>query len=126
MLKIVGKINSRETKTGYSWNKISRREVFTRSHKSRIHFSPVGETILENLLGGRQNRPYAEVRRRLMKKVLKAVGLPEDTKTVWSQKAGCSCGCSPAFIIQGGHMDTLYWFDVEDDGVEETEKRKAA
>jgi DNA-binding phage protein len=36
----------------------------------------------------------------LLAEILNQAGLHPDTKTVFSQKAGCSCGCSPASIIQ--------------------------
>ena len=48
---------------------------------------------------GRYNRPYKEYRA-LLPEVLEQLGLPTDTKAVWSQKAGCRCGCSPGFILQ--------------------------
>lgn len=36
----------------------------------------------------------------VMPAVLAAMGLPADTKVSWSRTAGCSCGCSPGFIIK--------------------------
>jgi len=32
---------------------------------------------------------------------LEAMGLPADTKVRWSQYAGCSCPCSPGFVVDG-------------------------
>jgi len=34
--------------------------------------------------------------------VLEQVGM-KGTKTVWSRKAGCKCGCTPGFIVQMEH-----------------------
>ena len=69
--------------------------------KTRIYFWPRGESIPENL-ENRRTRPYNEYRR-LLPNVLQAVGV-EDGKNLdirWSQKAGCGCGCSPGFVVDG-------------------------
>ena len=66
--------------------------------KPRIHFFPEGESIFQNLCF-RHDRPY-EIYRQFLPRVLEALGLPPDTSCRWSQKAGCSCGCSPGFIVQ--------------------------
>ena len=63
-----------------------------RGAKSRLYVD-VNENVLENL-ENRFNRPVSEYRR-LLKPVFKAMGV----KARWSQKAGCSCGCSPGFIL---------------------------
>lgn len=77
--------------------------------KPRVYFF-VDETILENLQN-RRSRPYNEYRK-LIPQVLKKANkqqdkelpkFPENTKACWSQKAGCSCGCSPGFILQTDH-----------------------
>ena len=70
-----------------------------RDVKPRIYMMPQGETILENLKQ-RRSRPVAEF------KIL-AHSVINSTPAVgaslsWSQKAGCSCGCSPAFIVDSG------------------------
>lgn len=72
--------------------------------KPRVYFFH-DESILENL-ENRRSRPYNEYRK-LMPEVLKKANknpdfadIPENTKAAWSQKAGCSCGCSPGFILQ--------------------------
>lgn len=69
-----------------------------RASRPRIYFFPEGETIWENLLN-RHDRPH-KVYREFLPEVLRSLGLPEDAKVSWSQKAGCSCGCSPAFIVK--------------------------
>lgn len=64
-----------------------------------------GESILENLTN-RHYRPYNIYRTFLEEGFIKA-GLDAQTakryaeEARWSQKAGCSCGCSPGFKIPG-------------------------
>lgn len=42
--------------------------------------------------------------------------LNRDVELKFSQKAGCSCGCSPGFIIQDGSIPFDIWMDaVEED-----------
>jgi hypothetical protein len=40
-------------------------------------------------------------RKEVLPTVFQKSKLPLDTKVVWSDKAGCSCGCSPGFLITG-------------------------
>ena len=63
---------------------------------ARIYFFHSKETVIDNLRE-RNSRPYNELKK-LLPKVFKKANLPADTKVRWSQKAGCSCGCSPGFI----------------------------
>lgn len=72
--------------------------------KPIIYFAYKDESIFENF-GNRAARPV-DLYRKVIPEVLKAVDLPETTKVNWSQKAGCSCGCSPGFIVQTpAHFD---------------------
>jgi hypothetical protein len=57
------------------------------------------ETVFEQLVN-RRNRPHKEYRKHISE-ILKACGLPENTRVRWSQKACCGCGCSPAFLYDG-------------------------
>jgi hypothetical protein len=75
--------------------------------KARVYFSMSKETVWSNLLE-RWNRPYKDFKVQAMPQVLEAMGLPADTKYRWSQKAGCSCGCSPGFIIDSVTGMTAY------------------
>ena len=70
------------------------------SGKNRVYIFPKGESLLENLMN-RKGRPYNEYRKHVMPDVLEAMGLPRHTKVKWSQYAGCSCPCSPGFIVPG-------------------------
>ena len=54
------------------------------------------ETVAQNF-GARFNRPY-KVYRPLVLKALEDLGI-EGAKISWRQKAGCTCGCSPGFVI---------------------------
>jgi hypothetical protein len=73
--------------------------------KMRCYISPAGETVLENLLVGRRNRPTdlyrAEVLPALKIAIAERLGCqPEQVKLNWSQHAGCSmCPCSPGYIV---------------------------
>jgi len=78
--------------------------------KVRIYFN-FNETILENL-EQRRLRPYAELKKRYVPHILNAMKLPADTEVRWSQKAGCQCGCSPGFIIEGVRQLDV-WYDVK-------------
>ena len=70
-----------------------------RTTKSVMYFFPSGETLINNI-AERRRRPYNEYRK-LIPKVCEMVGLNyKDHQFTWSQKAGCSCGCSPGFIIK--------------------------
>lgn len=47
---------------------------------------------------GLSDKEYMVAARQTLSKVAIAAGYSADTKFRWSQKAGCSCGCSPGFI----------------------------
>ena len=70
---------------------VSGRNVREFYQASRVYVWPRGESILENLCN-RRSRPYTEYRKLL-------AGKSFMEKARWSQKAGCSCGCSPGFIL---------------------------
>jgi len=75
-------------------------EFSARNQKARVYFWPKGESVWENL-ENRRSRPHKEYRK-LIPEVLERIGAdPEAVKLSWSQKAGCSCGCSPGFIADG-------------------------
>ena len=63
---------------------------------SKVYFFP-SETMLENIVN-RFDRPYTEYRK-LLPKILGKANIEPTVKARWSQYAGCSCGCSPAFIL---------------------------
>ncbi len=60
--------------------------------------------VADILSGFRWNKPHLVFRKEVIPEVLKRMGCP-DAKVSWSQKAGCSCGCSPGFIVKHpGHV----------------------
>lgn len=75
-------------------------------NETRVYIWPGDESILDQMVT-RHCRPHTIWRKEIMPKVLKELGLPLDTEIKWSQYAGCSCPCSPGFIIKGHreHMD---------------------
>ncbi len=88
------------------------RQEKPRSSKPRVYFHHDGETVLENL-HKRRGRPVWDYRA-LLPKVFDMVQDQIDisfdkVEHRWSQKAGCSCGCSPGFILSGA--ETL-WHDI--------------
>ena len=68
--------------------------------KSRVYVSPVGETVVENMRQ-RRSRPL-NTYRDVLRQGLDQMGVDlSKIEYKWSQKAGCGCGCSPGFIIDG-------------------------
>jgi hypothetical protein len=65
----------------------------------KLHFWFKGESILHHL-SNRFNEPYKAVRP-LLEAILAQVGVVGLEKASWSQKCGCSCGCSPGFKLNG-------------------------
>jgi hypothetical protein len=91
---------------GYGWRN---------TKKARIYVSPQGETVLENLMGGRFTRPHQAYKALVLPLIRELYG--QDLKLAWSQRAGCSCPCSPGFvasrpiIVKGGAIEDI-WIDV--------------
>lgn len=65
---------------------------------TRIYVWPENENVLTNFMVGRRNRPVDAYRKVLLDEVLPALGI-ENAKVGWRRKAGCSCGCSPGFVL---------------------------
>lgn len=65
--------------------------------KTRLYLWPSNESVIENFLVGRHTRPVGILR--LAIPAIFAELKIGPYKARWSRKAGCSCGCSPAFII---------------------------
>ena len=79
----------------------ARNQAYQRLCKpSHVYVWTKDETVLENL-EQRHKRPYTIYKKEIMPDVLRQMGLPSYSKVRWSQKAGCPCGCSPAFIVDG-------------------------
>ena len=65
----------------------------------RIYIFPKGESILDNLFVGRHNRPYKMYREKILPTVFEELRWDAKTKVRWSQYAGCTCPCSPGFVV---------------------------
>jgi hypothetical protein len=79
--------------------------------QTRIYVWPQGESIMDNLMN-RKQRPHTTYKKEVIPAVLEKMGLPADTKVRWSQYAGCSCPCSPGFIVDGDSRRDIH-VDVE-------------
>lgn len=65
--------------------------------KTRLFVGPEDWDVIENLWN-RESRPIA-IYRMALPAIYKRLGIPQGTAARWSQKAGCSCPCSPGFIL---------------------------
>jgi len=85
--------------------------------KTRVYIHPKNESILENIMN-RRSRPRDQYKQVLLEGLTMIdVDLSRITYR-WSQKAGCSCGCSPGFIIDGYDPNIggkNVWIEVEAD-----------
>lgn len=90
--------------------KLTNFSTWTQS-KSRFYVHPQGETLIDNLIN-RRTRPIKEYRR-VVERVLDEKGVDRSMVSIkWSQKAGCGCGCSPGFIVDGWLGTELHRQDV--------------
>ena len=91
-------------------------------HRPRIYISPDGETVMENFTEGRHTRPYTQYRKDVLPALFRKLGLDASSiKAGWSQKAGCSCPCSPGFIVNKGEVPWDIHVTVTDEYVREIE-----
>lgn len=97
-------VNDIELKDPYIKLKINEVKLIDNGkyRKMRIYIFREGETLLQNILQ-RYTRPYDFYKKEVIPKIkdqLKEEGIDLDTlKISWNQYAGCSCGCSPGFIL---------------------------
>jgi hypothetical protein len=84
---------------------------YNKSPRMYVHIAD--ESVFDNL-ANRKRRPYD-----VYKAMIRESGVGEIldiSKLQWSQKAGCSCPCSPGFILNYQTVDvdnTMFWaFDV--------------
>ena len=88
-----------------------------RPKNSRIHVFHKGvgsEHLFGIANGARWNHPSDLYRQVVVPEALKALNLPASTSVRWSQKAGCSCGCSPGFIVSDneGHREVFVTIEI--------------
>ena len=113
-------------------------EIIPRRHMTRgeyskpprmyVSVSKASETVLDNLMN-RKRRPY-----NIYKTLIHSSGIGsvlDLTKLSWSQYAGCSCPCSPGFVLNRQYPvidgETYVYFDVwvALDGALNVDERKA-
>lgn len=95
------------TPGGPSW--LKRHRAY---HKHpRLHIFVSGETLIENIQN-RKSRPH-QIYRAVLPAIFKQVGLPEDTKASWSQYAGCTCPCSPGFVLKDNYDHFDIYVDIK-------------
>lgn len=90
--------------------KVLRIDPTSRQKTAHCYFFLVGESIAENLLN-RRSRPTKEFKA-MLPKVFEQTEFNQlwkdgHIKAIWSQKCGCSCGCSPGFRLNG-----LYGYNI--------------
>lgn len=99
------KINYREMSRGVTWREYNKRP--------RVYVSICNESIFENLIN-RRSRPL-KLFKQVATEALKQNGITPK-KMRWSQYAGCSCPCSPGFILDDFDFEkgtiTNFRFDV--------------
>lgn len=84
---------------------------------SRIYIFVSGESLLENL-NERRSRPYTAYRKEVLPKLFELLGLDvKDFDLGWSQKAGCSCPCSPGFVDKSRRLRHDIFVDISDEAV---------
>lgn len=63
----------------------------------RLFLETKDETLCENL-AFRHSRPYKTYKQFVLPTVFAKLKI-SPAKASWSQKAGCSCGCSPGYLL---------------------------
>ena len=102
----------------YTINKVNQRPNDERRARKSVIYVHVtnqdfAKPVAELFSGWRRNNPFKDYREQVLPKAFPLLGLPADTKVRWSQKAGCSCGCSPGFVITNPqYRPTNYWVDI--------------
>ncbi len=86
-------------------------------HRPRIYVHLAGETIMQDLQN-RRARPYKVYKAEVLPALFRLLGIT-DVKVGWSQKAGCSCPCSPGFIVKDDGLPFDIHVDVTDKRVTE-------
>lgn len=76
--------------------------------KARAYVGVKNESLAENLVN-RRNRPVVQYKK-IVQQVLWALNM--ETKFAWSQYAGCSCPCSPGFILDGYAYGEM-WIEID-------------
>lgn len=93
-------IEAQEVRTEHTLTIVRPRNDYRDYSGTRIYVWPENESVLDNFLVGRRARPTEAYRAIVKTEVFEALGIdPERYNVKWSRTAGCSCGCSPGFIL---------------------------
>ena len=84
---------------------------------SKVYVHPTNETIAENLIMRRSRN--VELYKKIATACLPKFSIYFESMR-WSQKAGCSCGCSPGFVFSSNYDRRYYNVYVSYKKVEET------
>jgi hypothetical protein len=83
-----------------------------KSTKARVYvWASESFNVVEDLTN-RRRRPH-DAWRPVVEELLHRVGVEFD-KMRWNQRAGCSCGCSPGFILEGGPSKVEFFVHLND------------
>jgi hypothetical protein len=89
----------------------SSRNVPSPKYQPRLYFFHPNESILENLVS-RHFRPIPFYKK-LLPKVFAQLGM-KPVKAAWRQRCGCSCPCSPGFVLENGYQDIYVTLEASD------------
>ena len=80
----------------------------------RVYLDFKDETMIDNLQN-RRSRPHVKIKKLLSlnKDLMQKLNITNISQLHWSQTAGCSCGCSPGFIISNQNERVDYWLTIE-------------
>jgi hypothetical protein len=80
--------------------KVKDRDTHDRQHRGqgRLFIFHDNESIIDDL-NNRHYRPYTVYKKELFPLICEELGVTE-LKAKWRQTAGCSCPCSPGFILE--------------------------
>jgi len=100
-----GTTDYREELENFSWKQRNARDRYAEyvrgaDRKTRVYLF-AGDRETHQVFDALPTRQMQKLRRQVLREALEAEGLDPNTKARWSRTAGCSCGCSPGFILEG-------------------------
>lgn len=80
-----------------------------RGHAS--HWTKRGEDKVMDSAWDAYNHLIVANKQALLEHALKLIEAPDTAKYRWSRKAGCACGCSPGFVVEGVAKGFNMWIE---------------
>ena len=74
--------------------------------KTRIFIHITASSVLEHILSRYVNP--VKLYKKFLPTILQQSNMAKNLTIKWSQKAGCQCGCSPGFIVEGHQGQNLF------------------